>query len=73
MALPSFILASGSNELEKWSCVRNNEASRLRTGDSVIPPSLCPEKGRKGNRVPPTGTRVPVSQRKEGETIFVTV
>lgn len=32
MALPSFILAPGSNELEKWSCVRN-AASKLRKED----------------------------------------
>lgn len=28
MALPSFILAPRSNELEKWSCVRNKEGKQ---------------------------------------------
>lgn len=66
MALPSFILASGSNELEKWSSVWNNEASRLRTGDSMIPPSLCPEKGRRGTGCPPLGH---VSQCPKGRRV----
>lgn len=68
MALPSFILAPGSNELEKWSWVRNNEASWLRKEDSGS--CLAVQWGRQGGkeggtRCPfPTGTHVPMSQRK---------
>lgn len=80
MALPSFILAPGSNELEKWSCARNNEAPRRRKGDSVVLPALCPGEGKEGrsgeNTMPPPhwDTSPNVPEDEEGKRpIFETV
>lgn len=67
MALASFILAPRSNELEKWSCVRHKEGKQWfllycavgRQGGKAR------REGR-GNMTPlPTGTHVPMSQKRE--------
>lgn len=75
MALSSFILAPGSNELEKWSCVRKEEASRPRKGDSEVLPSLCPGEGKeRGHEAPsPQDTCLNVPKKVRGGRIFVTV
>lgn len=66
MALPSFILAPDSNELEKYPVPGNNGASRLRKRQNVIPRLLClgEGKGRRTQRPVPTGTRGLLSQRE---------
>lgn len=76
MALPSFILAPGSNELEKWSCVRNNEASRLRKEDSGS--SLTVRSGRQEGKEGGTDAPSPLGHmspcpREEEKSIFVSV
>lgn len=54
MALPSFILAPASNELEKCPMPGNNEASRQRKGENVVPHLLCPGEGRGGGQDAPS-------------------
>lgn len=48
MALPSFILAPDSNELEKCPVPGNNGASRLRRRQNVVPRLLCRGEGKGG-------------------------